>query len=114
MAHFGLIGQIKEMRVWLLAREGCDREWCHKFLCRLCENRGNSGPLVAQTADQLKAFIGRDPAPYDQQYTFPRNHDDLTFSPVLLRNLCGAAAWGNGKCPSRGPFAAQRAQNFSE
>ena len=67
MAHLGLVGEIEQLRIDLLAREGGDRQGRDKLGAGLGQDRTRGNGAPAELADQLKALIGGNTAADDQE-----------------------------------------------
>ncbi len=74
MAHFRLIGEVKQILIGLFLCQGRDRQRCHKLLCGFGQHRCHPSPAFAQLADQVQGFISGDSTTDDQQNSFVFQH----------------------------------------
>ena len=116
MAHLCLIGQIKEVTIHLLPRQGRDGERGHKLLPRAGQHRRDRRPALPQTPDQIQRLIGGNAPPDDQKNAFPRQHVTLTvaFDPQRIGKGDAICQWQSvdplepTPAPSRGSGLAPR------
>ncbi len=67
MADGRRVGQIKEAGIDLVAGQRAERQRRHEFSARRSQHAAHGCPVIAQSADQLKALIGGNAAADDEQ-----------------------------------------------
>jgi len=85
MAHLGLICQIKEISVDFLARQSRNREGRNKFLRCACQNGRYACAAFLQPTNEIEAFICRDTAADDKQYSFASQHSGPRIFSIITR-----------------------------
>ncbi len=67
MAHFGFVGQRKQVLIDLVLGQGADRQGRHEFRAGFGKDRPRLYALLGEQADQQQRFVGGDAAANDQQ-----------------------------------------------
>ncbi len=70
MAHFGFIGQGKQILINLVFGQCRDRKRCNKFCPALGQDGADIYTAITQPTDHLKHLIGGNAARDDQQDSF--------------------------------------------
>jgi hypothetical protein len=74
MADLVLGRQVEQLVIDAALRQRADRQRRYEFLGRARQHAAHVRPALAQAADQVEAFVCRDPAADDQQYALAGQH----------------------------------------
>ncbi len=102
MPHLALVGQRKQIAIDLVARQRGERQRRDELGARGGQDAAHGRAPLAQTPDQIEAFVSRDAARHDEQNAFTRNHGGntqvkLRWKIVIKHNHPGRAVQGQNR-----------------